>query len=255
MRKISLIPVVLLCAACMGRNTAEPLSYVQLIDRNGVNETISHKERLDTLSQVNFLQSQPYQKVVRVFKRDGEGKILSKLTTYHSNGEVYQYLEVKGGRAKGNYKEWHDNGQLKIEAIVIEGVGDLNPDAQATWVFDGMSKIWDNLGNLTAEFFYQKGKMEGEAVYYYPDGKLSKTITYKNDKVDGEKRIYSEEGACIGVTHYSEGIKEGRSYYTFPKQDEIYQRGLLMTGNYWDLEGTRVHGIREGKGVKPIYEG
>jgi len=244
----------LLCVACASRNTGEPLSHVQLIDRNGVNETISHKERLDTLSQVNFLQSQPYQKVVRVFKRDGDGKILSKLTTYHPNGEIYQYLEVKGGRAKGIYKEWHDNGQLKIEVTVMEGVGDLTPDAQTTWVFDGMSKVWDREGHVAAEFFYQKGKMEGEALYYYPNGRLSKTIPYKADKINGEKRVYSEEGDCVGKVHYSEGVKEGRSYFISPKQDEIYQRGLLMTGNYWDLDGNKVHGIREGNGFKPIFE-
>ncbi len=260
MKKISVIVAFCLFTGCASRSeqNSPPLTHVQLIDRNGVNETISHKDRLEMLKQVNFLDSQPYQKVVRVFKRDTDGKIVSKLTTYHSNGEVFQYLEVVGGRAKGFYKEWHENGKLRIEAIVMEGMGDLTPDAQTTWIFDGESKVWDREGNLVADLFYEKGKMEKEALYYYSNGKLSKSIPYKNDKIEGEKKIFDYEGNCIGGIQYIDNQKEGRSFFignkASPKQEEVYEKGLLMFGEYWDFEGNLIQKITKGNGVKPIYE-
>ena len=131
---------LLLCAGCY---KGQELSHIQLVDRNGVNETISHEDRLSQLDRVNFMEAQPYQKVTRVFKRSNEGKLCSKITTYHDNGELHQYLEVMGGRAHGLYREWHDNGTLHIEATVMEGIGDITPQAQTSWLFDGMSYVWN----------------------------------------------------------------------------------------------------------------
>lgn len=234
------------------------LTHVQLIDRNGVNETISQKERLDVLQRVDFLEAQPYQKVVRVFKRDSEGRIVSRLTTYHNNGEVFQYLEVIGGRANGVYKEWHENGKLRICGHVMEGAGDLSPEAQATWVFDGESKVWDREGNLLAELCYEKGKLEGEALYYYPSGRIYKSIPYKNDRVNGDSRIYDANGNYVGGTHYVNGKMDGRSFFAgnevIPKREEFYQGDLLMSGVYFDLKGKETHTIKEGNGIKPAYE-
>ncbi len=162
MRKISVIIIALFVFVSCSSNYSQKgstLTHVQLIDRNGVNETISQKERLDVYQKVNFLEAQPYQKVVRVFKRDGEGKVVSRLTTYHDNGEVFQYLEVVGGRAKGFYKEWYENGKLRIVSYVMEGIGDLSVEAQTSWIFDGESRVWSPAGDLLAELFYEKGKI------------------------------------------------------------------------------------------------
>ncbi len=260
MKKISLLLIISSLFWGCSRNSvqnAPVLTHVQIIDRNGVNETISQKERLEVYQKVNFLNPQPYQKVVRVFKRDNEGKVLSHLTTYHNNGEIFQYLEVLGGRAKGEYKEWYENGNLRILAHVMEGIGDLSPDAQTSWIFDGESKVWDVGGKLIAELFYQKGKLEGEALYYHLNGNLSQTIPYKNDVIEGEKKVYDLEGVCIGATQYVGGIREGKSVFFGDKKisprEEWYEKGLLISGKYWNFEGVLTHEIKEGSGVRPDY--
>jgi antitoxin component YwqK of YwqJK toxin-antitoxin module len=237
---------------------APVLTHVQIIDRNGVNETFSQKERLEVYQKVNFLNAQPYQKVVRVFKRDGEGKVLSHLTTYHDNGEVFQYLEVLGGRAKGEYKEWYENGNIRIISHVMEGIGDLSPDAQTSWIFDGESKVWDPSGNLIAEVFYQKGKLEGESLYYHANGKLSQTIPYKNDVIEGTKKVYDFEGNCVGETEYVGGVRDGISFFSgdkkISKREERFEKSLLDSGKYWDFDGKLTHEILGGSGVRPDYK-
>lgn len=261
MKKISLLIISICLLQSCASNSAQkgpPLTHVQIIDRNGVNETISQKDRLEVYQKVNFLEAQPYQKVVRVFKRDAEGKVVSRLTTYHDNGEVFQYLEVVGGRAKGFYKEWYENGKLRIISYVMEGIGDLSPDAQTSWIFDGESRVWSPAGNLVAELFYEKGRLEKEALYYHPNGRLAKTIPYKNDIMDGEKKLYDLEGNYVGGTQYVDGMRDGKSFFAgdknISKREEEYQKGLLMSGKYWDFEGNLTHEIFDGNGIRPIYE-
>ena len=101
----------LLCglAACKQKQdtSAEPpLVSLQTIDRNGFSETVSTKERVGRFSQTDFLSPQPYQKVLRIYGRDSIGKSTSKITSYHSNGHIWQYLEISEGRANGAYREW-----------------------------------------------------------------------------------------------------------------------------------------------------
>ncbi len=261
MKKPSLLIIcVSIFSSCSNSYSAKEnqLTHVQLIDRNGVNETISQKDRLEAYQRVNFLEAQPYEKVVRVFKRDVEGKVASQLTTYHDNGGIFQYLEVVGGRAKGVYKEWYENGKLRIVSHVMEGVGDLSPDAQTSWIFDGESQVWNPKGDLIAELFYEKGKLEREALYYHANGRLAKTIPYKNDVIHGEKRIYDGEGNYVGGTHYVDGSREGRAFFlgdkNSPKREEVYEKGLLMSGKYFDFSGVLTHEIVSGKGIRPFYE-
>ena len=89
----------------MRSQNGDKISSIQLIDRNGINETISNQDRVALLRKADYLRSQPYQKVVRTYRPNDEGKIASKMTTYHENGEIWQYLEAQGGRAHGEYKE------------------------------------------------------------------------------------------------------------------------------------------------------
>lgn len=234
------------------------LTHVQLIDRNGVNETISQKDRLELYRKVDFLTAQPYEKVVRVFKRDSEGKVPALLTTYHPNGELYQYLEVSCGRAKGEYKEWYENSALRIVSHVMEGVGDLSPDAQTSWIFDGESKVFDISGNLKAKLSYEKGKLQKEALYYHANGKPAKILPYKDDVLDGEKKVYDIDGLFIGSMNYSEGLRDGISSFLGDKyrakREEFYKKGLLITGKYWNFNGELTHEIWDGNGIRPEYE-
>ena len=97
--------IFLLLTGCISHGTVpkeNTLLSIQLLDRNGFSETISTKERLALHAQTDFLIPQPYQKVIRIFGRDRAGKSHSKITTYHSNGFIWQYLESVDGRAHGN---------------------------------------------------------------------------------------------------------------------------------------------------------
>ncbi len=260
MRKLSLILLLLLAGLSCSKSKIvkdNELTHIQLFDRNGVSETITKKERLLQSSNIDFLKNQPYEKVVRVYKRDAEGRVSSILTSYHENGEIYQYLEVLGGRARGAYKEWYPNGNKRIEAHLMEGIGDLSIDAQTSWIFDGYSKVYHENGEIHAELFYDKGKLNGLMKYYDEEGRISKTIPYKNDLIEGEKKIFSKEGGLIASSLYEKNILSGVSFHLGNDDlgafNEEYENGLLKKGVYYNFSGAITHRIEDGFGVKPFY--
>jgi antitoxin component YwqK of YwqJK toxin-antitoxin module len=254
------IVLALVLASCASKsgNNSDDLVSIQILDRNGFSETISAKERLGTYEDIDFIMPQPYQKVTRVYGRASQGKTFSKVTTYHSNGQPWQYLEVENGRAHGQFIEWHPNGQKKIDAIVIEGTADVSEMAQMSWLFDGISNAYDEQGRIIAKILYEKGLLEGPSSHYHPDGSLSKEIPYQKDVIHGFVRVLDEQGVCIEKISYHEGEKDGPAYaYWAPAQykyRELYEKGRLMEGEYFDPKGEKVAGVENGEGEQAVFE-
>ncbi|MDN3507272.1 MAG: hypothetical protein P0S96_08610 [Simkaniaceae bacterium] len=253
---IFLLPI-LLFTGCRNPSQTESIVSMQMLDRNGFSETISNKDRLDIYEKVDFLDQQPYEKVLRVYNKNGEGKSPSKLTSYHDNGGPWQYLEALDGRANGKYMEWHENGKLKISAHVIEGLADLDVRAQTSWLFDKECTVWDENGDLSAEFLYEKGHLVGEAKYYYPSGNVQKTIPYSQGRIHGSILIFDEEGNTLEEITFKHDKRDGKAFALYslkiPKSEELYQDDLLLEGIYYDRDGT-VHGeISNGQGVRAEF--
>ncbi len=235
-----------------------PIISVQTIDRNGFRETINSGERLKAYQKVNFFAPQPYEKVMRLYSRTDEGKTPACLTTYHENGQIYQYLELLNGRAFGTFREWHPNGKLHIDAMVIEGLGSLSKEAQLGWIFDGICRVFDDRSNLEAEFNYEKGLMEGFAFYYFSNGKIEKQVPYKKNLIDGIVFSYNEQGEVLEKTTYEKGKRQGLSIFkgdkNHPPFSETYKDDLLISGIYHDFSGAIISKVEQGYGEKTIYD-
>ncbi|MBS0585414.1 MAG: hypothetical protein JSR76_03815 [Verrucomicrobia bacterium] len=257
-KRAFILTAMILLTACSYKKQGDEIATIHLIDKNGFQETISSPDRISQLQKNDFLQPQPYEKVTRVYRKNSEGKNESRLTTYHPNGGVYQYLETVGGRANGVYKEWYENGNLRMVAVVIEGIGDITPEAQATFVFDSKNFVYDEEGRLLAEITYNKGELEGPSRYYYPNGTLAKIIPYQQDKIEGTLRLFSKEGNPLGETNYHLGVKEGRAFFAgskeSPRKEEEFKNGKLLSATYWDGSEDIVQTISQGYGVKPSFE-
>ncbi len=259
MKKASIALLSILLVGCGATtNSKQNLAAIQLYDRNGVQETISNRERTEHYEKTDFLSAQPYTKVVRTFEKGRDGISQCKITTYHNNGQIWQYLETINGRACGDYTEWYPNGIKRMHAKVIEGVGDLSLRAQSSWVFDGKSHVWDGDGNLMAEINYDKGNLEERSLYYHSNGTLSKIIPYKHNQIEGVVQVYNLEGEVIGRTDYTNGKKDGVSEFKgnefVPKREELFRKGELLRGKYWDFSHKLISEIEGGNGIRPIFE-
>lgn len=259
-RSLMLVSTLLMssCAHKKIVDKSDTISSIQLIDRNGFAETISNKEKLKSFQSMDFSSPQPYKKVLRVYGRNSSGKSPSKITSYHDNGQIWQYLEVMDGRANGFYREWHPNGCLRVEAPLVEGTPDINELAQSSWVFDGTSSVWDDKGNLMATIPYSKGLLEGISYYYYPDGTIQKILNYEQGLTQGISQSFDQQGALIEKIPYQNDEKHGQAIAFWKegilKYEEEYRLGLLVDASYYDPKGNCVGRIKEGKGKKAEFK-
>ncbi len=233
------------------------LTHLNIIDRNGMSETISSPDRLTPFQKTNFLSPQPYEKVLRVFERNRKGEIYSCITSYHPNGLVKQYLEAVNNRACGLYREWHPNGQLKVESFIVGGIADINTAAEESWLFDGLCKAWDEEGNSIALIAYEKGALEGESLYYHTNGATWKRVPYRSGRIEGKMEIYVENGALFQLSEYKEGKREGKSIRYWPDSsiayEEEYHNDQLLTGRYFHADKTVASEIVEGNGFRAVF--
>lgn len=243
-------------AGCHHAAKADPISLIQIQDRNGLTETISNPDRLISYQTVDFLSAQPYKKVLRVYK--AEGKNRSRITTYHPNGTICQYLEAEEMRAHGAFREWFPNGQLRLEANVVGGTADLSPGVQEDWVFDSLSRVWDEQGNLIASIPYQKGILEGKSIYYYPSGQVERELTYEKNKLNGLASEFWPEGTLKSQTMCKRGVKEGESFGYFVDGKiawkEDFLDGRLRKATYYTPQGDLVSEVENGGGFRALFD-
>jgi antitoxin component YwqK of YwqJK toxin-antitoxin module len=256
----ALFSLSLLCTSC-GAPRAQyqnnELATINIVDHNGFAETISAPDRLKQYKSVDFNQSLPYKKVVRVYKRNSKGDIKSVLTSYYPNGQIKQSLEAVNGRALGPYKEWHANGHVKLDVEVIGGIAELENGAEGTWLFDGIAKAWNEDGDLLTQIPYKKGELEGVALYFHPNGNIWKKIPYHKNISEGLFETFNEDGSILQMTEFSNGTKHGISTrYWSPEKiasKEEYKDGHLFTGLYFDQNGKQMSEVTNGEGVKIIF--
>jgi antitoxin component YwqK of YwqJK toxin-antitoxin module len=238
-------------------DNSHKLSSVNIIDRNGITETITNNERLKKFEAVDFCSSQPYQKVLRVYGSDPQNNIKAVVTSYHPNGQLKQYLDVVNNRAFGFYREYFADGQLQLEANVIGGVADLSTAAENTWLYDGISKAWNEKGQLIAEILYCKGELEGMSTYYHANGTVWKKIPFHKNLISGIMEVYLENGQLLQTTEYTIGEKTGASIRYWPDQNissnEMYKNGLLASGQYFDTSGQLVAEVEDGEGFRAVF--
>lgn len=233
------------------------LNCINLVDRDGLTEMIRTPERLKQYEAIDYLKPQPYQKIMRVFSRDPQGNISAIITTYHPNGYPKQYLEVINNQAHGFYKEWHPNGALKVEGKTIGGSADISTSAEKTWIFDGLTRAWDENGTLIAEIDYSKGELDGLSTYYHSTGAIWKTIPYEKSLVNGFLCIYLENGDLLQKTEFKAGVKTGQSFRYWQDGSiaarEDYVRGRLWQAEYFNPKGEQISTIEKGSGYRAAF--
>jgi antitoxin component YwqK of YwqJK toxin-antitoxin module len=245
------------CAASLNRPQDEALRTISIVDRNGMTETINNPERIKQYQGVNFLAPQPYEKVYRIHSRTKEGNIPSFLHSYHENGQPKQYLEVVNSRALGNYYEWYPNGSLRLQANVIGGDADLGAEAQKTWIFEGHAYAWDEIGYLKADISYQKGALNGDSIYYHPNGRIWRKVPFFEGRIHGTVEIFLDSGQLFQRAEYRQGELDGKSLRYWNSQqiaaEEDYRQNSLLSGKYFDVNGNLVSEVKDGNGYQAAF--
>ncbi|WP_052461204.1 energy transducer TonB [Psychroserpens mesophilus] len=116
---------------------------------------------------------------------------------YYESGNLRYKRKLEGGF----YKEYRENGLLKIEANYVKS------DLYGFW------KLYHNNGNLAWQVNYLNGYRNGEYKQFYENGQLKLEGVIIKEKKKGEEKRYTKEGHL-----------EWKGYYDIDKFDKTWIR-------------------------------
>ncbi|MBP3546047.1 MAG: toxin-antitoxin system YwqK family antitoxin [Alphaproteobacteria bacterium] len=171
------------------------------------------------------------------------GKKDGRFVAYFPNGAKMVEANYKNDKAEGAQRVWHPNGKLQSQSRFTNDVIDGNATTYYTngkletqriyknGKENGVMKIYDDKTNkVAAEIPYVDGKIHGmltvyndgipfnkmryenginngEYIFYHQNGKKFIEATAKNDKLEGEAKIYDPTGKLNRIEYYKDGKK------------------------------------------------
>lgn len=181
--------------------------------------------------------------------KDGE-----KVSYYKGNKQIRTYIPYKNYLWHGTYKEYYENGTVKMETLYEQGKkngfhktyfedGKLHTEAYyKIGKKDSIMRVFFANGQKEWDSYYKLDKLEGKEMSFYSDGKLHTEFFYKNGKKDGEQKAYykSEKLKYVayfkngevgtGLKEYSEDGKEIKHNYKMVVTEE---NKLAFNNEYW----------------------
>ena len=112
----------------------------------------------------------------------------------------------------------------------------------------GIVKDYYISGQLQSEFtavyldYDDEGKNfhEGEATWYYKNGKIEQKRYYFNGKINGKNTFYYDSGQIAGEINYNFGVLDGLSQQWYktgkPKITAYYEKGFLVDNKYIEFD-------------------
>jgi hypothetical protein len=65
-------------------------------------------------------------------------------------------------------------------------------------------------------FAESQGKLDGQSLLFYPNGKIKEESYYKKGKLHGPASVWSESGQLLARSWFLNGLREGRSVWWYP---------------------------------------
>lgn len=166
-----------------------------------------------------------------------DGRIIG-MTKYRNGFVVNQeyFNRFDGdGKKHGNWKEFFENGELKLEGTYRNGYK------------NGYFKYYDENGNLKSIEKYIDDILQKDPpelaqlevrIDYYPDGKIKTVGSYKDSLAEGIRREYNTDGSIAMAYQMHQGIILGKGIIDEAGRrqglwQDFYPEGnLLAIGNY-----------------------
>jgi len=135
---------------------------------------------------------------------------------YHKNGKISSEGIMRDGKPDGYWKTYSEEGLLKSEGN------------RKNFEVDSLWKFYNEQGKLILEINYKSGKKngikttyqeketiaenfiddikQGLTTYYYPDGKVHRTVNFVNGLESGISKEYGPDGTVITFIEYKKGF-------------------------------------------------
>ncbi|HSX04312.1 MAG TPA: hypothetical protein VLG76_06245 [Rhabdochlamydiaceae bacterium] len=158
-------------------------------------------------------------------------KIVGELIRYYPNEMHSSLIPYENGVPHGKAFEWYESGALKNCRHFFQGL--LHSDGKNPAVV-----FYDEQRNLIETQDFHQGQPINTHYQYYPDGRTSHSLSFKDGKKEGLEQYFSKQGKVIGEGKYKNGIKIGKHW-------KNHENGKPAFAALYDLEGNLLEPIVE----------
>ncbi|MEA3496507.1 MAG: hypothetical protein U9R42_10770 [Bacteroidota bacterium] len=152
-----------------------------IIKENGKKKSVLHGEATYFDYNGNITKAGNYTKG----KKDG-------VWTKYRNNKVVSEYKYKNDIKYGEYKEYYQDGALRIKGILYERIKIGNK--VNTYVFDGQRLSYYKNGNIEKRESFDMGKKTGVWEIFYDNGTLKERHEYKDNLLTGKKIYWNANG-------------------------------------------------------------
>ncbi|MFM7683228.1 MAG: toxin-antitoxin system YwqK family antitoxin, partial [Bacteroidota bacterium] len=130
---------------------------------------------------------------------------------YNSKGQIISDENYSNGKKNGLFTKYYENGNLSSKENYINDIK------------HGIWKKYDENGIVTQEESYLNGLKDGIWITRHSNGIKSSVVTYKDDKIIGERKNFDEKGNLIKpqpqvVVNYN--VNQNNPNQSFQRQRE-----------------------------------
>lgn len=114
-----------------------------------------------------------------------ESFIYNEIKTFWENGQLQEHYFVKFETKFGEYRRYHENGNLHIKcAFTNEGH------------YEGEFIKWYENGQIEQQCHFNNGYFDGKYISFYEDGRKFEKATFANDEILYYKSWHPEGRKC-----------------------------------------------------------
>ncbi|MFM2086676.1 MAG: hypothetical protein RLZZ237_1545 [Pseudomonadota bacterium] len=150
---------------------------------------------------------------------DAQGRQDGISSTYYPDGTLETQGGWRAGLPEGLHSEFHSTGKLRLALEYRNGKS-----------VDGPVQSFDESGSLNTSYELRGGKMEGELLIYYPDGKIASRRQVSKGKFNGVSVDYFSDGAVRSSMPMADDLPVGEAL-------EFYPTGSVQTQQQYDSKG------------------
>jgi len=140
-------------------------------------------------SYIDRLPAEAMELVQKQMSRENQIRFFNEYREWHENGQLRKLQHFKDGREHGVCIKWWPNGRLWHKKECRNGE------------LCGQRKLWYKTGQLKWYAHYEDNHVNGECKWWHSNGQLRSHAFYKNNQLHGEYKFFNKRG---GV--WSEGV-------------------------------------------------
>ena len=166
----------------------------------------SHGKEIDTFKFYKKTGNKSTLSAVKVFNPNND---IATVEFLSSSKKVISKGKMNGKLYIGDWVYYHKNSDKIMITETYNDNGKLN----------GERLVYYDNGKLAERAFYKDGKLDGKSIWYSEKEIVLKDFTYVNDKLQGVSKYYDLDGNLLAEGAYKNDKKDG--IWNFYKDGEL----------------------------------